>query len=118
TLGGEALFILPWIWAPMMVVWIVGFRRGPHEWRSWLLCWLAAPPIVVFALISAWSSQRVLFHWAAPGYLMLFPLLGREVARRLDRRWVRHTLIGTACLVVAVLAVIGTQVRLDWLGPR
>jgi hypothetical protein len=49
-----------------------------------MLACLAAPPIVVFALISAWSSQRVLFHWAAPGYLMLFPLLGRFVAAHWD----------------------------------
>lgn len=117
TWAGEALFVLPWIWLPMMALFIAGFRRGA-PWTDRLLACLASPPIVLFALVSAWSSQRVLFHWAAPGYLMLFPLLGREVARRLDRRWVRHTLIGTACLVVAVLAVIGTQVRLDWLGPR
>jgi 4-amino-4-deoxy-L-arabinose transferase-like glycosyltransferase len=115
TLGGEALFVLPWIWAPMMVVWIVALRRGPVEWRSWLLCWLAAPPIIVFALISAWSSQRVLFHWAAPGYLMLFPLLGREVAQRIDRPPVRRLVLGTAAFVVLMVAVVATQVRFDWL---
>jgi hypothetical protein len=48
---------------------------------------------------------------------MLFPLLGAEVARRLDRRWVRRALAGTAVLVVAALAVVGTQVRFDWLHP-
>ena len=96
TLAGEALFVLPWIWLPMMVVFVVALRRGPGAWRSWLLCCLAAPPIVVFALISAWSSQRVLFHWAAPGYLMLFPLLGDAVAQRIDRPAVRRALCGTA----------------------
>ena len=49
TLAGEALFVLPWIWLPMMAVFVVALRRGPGEWRSWLLCCLAAPPIVVFA---------------------------------------------------------------------
>ena len=82
TLAGEALFVLPWIWLPMMAVFVVALRRGPGAWRSWLLCCLAAPPIVGFAAVSAWSSQRVLFHWAAPGYLMLFPLLGEAVAQR------------------------------------
>ena len=82
TLAGEALFVLPWIWLPMMAVFVAALRRGPGAWRSWLLCCLAAPPIVAFAAVSAWSSQRVLFHWAAPGYLMLFPLLGEAVARR------------------------------------
>ena len=94
---GEALFVLPWIWLPMMVVFVAALRRGPGAWRSWLLCCLAAPPIVVFALVSAWSSQRVLFHWAAPGYLMLFPLLGDAVARRLDRPAVRRLLLARPC---------------------
>lgn len=115
TLGGEALFVLPWIWAPMMVVWIAVLRRGPVEWRSWLLSWLAAPPIVVFALVAAWSGQRVLFHWAAPGYLMLFPLLGQAVAERIDRAPVRRLVWGTAGFVVLAVAVVATQVRFDWL---
>jgi 4-amino-4-deoxy-L-arabinose transferase-like glycosyltransferase len=117
TLGGEALFVLPWIWLPMMLVAIAAIRRGPSAWRPWLLCCLAAPPILTFALVSAWSSQRILYHWAAPGYLMLFPLLGEEVAARLATPWVRRTLIGTAALLLAAIAVIGTQERLDWLGP-
>jgi hypothetical protein len=96
-------------------VFVCSLRRGPAEWRSWLLCCLAAPPIVVFALVSAWSSQRVLFHWAAPGYLMLFPLLGQVVAAHLDRPLVRRLLVGTAVFVVAVLSVVATQVRFDWL---
>ena len=67
-----------------------------------MLAWLAAPPIVVFALIAAWSSQRVLFHWAAPGYLMLFPLLGRYVAERWERRAVRASIIATTGLFCVV----------------
>jgi 4-amino-4-deoxy-L-arabinose transferase-like glycosyltransferase len=118
TLGGEALFVLPWIWLPMMLVALAAIRRGPTAWRPWLLCCLAAPPILAFALVSAWSNQRILYHWAAPGYLMLFPLLGQAVAERLHLPWVRRTLIGTAALLLAAIAVIGTQERLDWIGPR
>jgi 4-amino-4-deoxy-L-arabinose transferase-like glycosyltransferase len=117
VLGGEALFVLPWIWAPMMASAIAALRRGPTDWRSWLLCCLGAPPILLFALVSAWSSQRVLFHWAAPGYLMLFPLLGREIAARTDARWVRTVITGTAVLVLSLVIVIVTQVRLEWLRP-
>ncbi len=91
TLAGEALFVLPWIWLPMMAAFAAALRRGPQEWRPWLLCCLAAPPIVIFVAVSVWSSQRVLFHWAAPGYLMLFPLLGDGIARRLDQSTVRVT---------------------------
>ena len=117
TLAGEALFVLPWIWLPMMAVFVVAVRRGAADWRSWLVCCLAAPPILTFALVSAWSSQRVLFHWAAPGYLMLFPLLGDAVARRLDQPIVRRLLFGTAAFGTAAAAIVATQVRFDWLHP-
>jgi 4-amino-4-deoxy-L-arabinose transferase-like glycosyltransferase len=109
TLLGEALFVLPWFALPMLVL---GWRAS----RSELLAWLAAPPIVVFALISAWSSQRVLYHWAAPGYLMLFPLLGRYVAAEWRRPVVRATIVGSAALCVAGMTVISTQVQFDWLS--
>ena len=118
VLAGEALFVLPWFWVPMMAVWLTTLRRGPADWRRWLLCWLGMPPIVLFAAVAAWSSQRVLFHWAAPGYLMLFPLLGEWVALRLDRPWVRRTLIGTTALTIAVLAVISSQLTFGWLEPE
>ena len=119
TLAGEALFILPWIWAPMMVAFIAQLRRGPAEWRGWLLCCLGAPPILAFALISAWSSQRVLFHWAAPGYLLLLPLLGVLIVRLLDRgsAATRRVLAGTAVFVVTVVAVLAIGVRFDLLNP-
>jgi Dolichyl-phosphate-mannose-protein mannosyltransferase len=110
TLLGEGLFVLPWIWAPMLVLLVRDRRR--------LLAFLAAPPIVGFALISAWSSQRILFHWAAPGYLMLFPALGQAVVERLDRGWVRRTIVGTAVFVITALIAIGAQTRFDILGDR
>ena len=115
TLAGEALFVLPWVWVPMMILFAWGFRRDV-AWSERLLVWLAAPPIVLFALISAWSSQRVLYHWAAPGYLMLFPLLGRAIAFRLDRVWLRRLLAGSAALLLASITIIATQIQFDWLG--
>ena len=115
TLAGEALFVLPWIWVPMMILFARGWRRDA-AWPERLLVWLAAPPVMMFALISAWSSQRILYHWAAPGYLMLFPLLGDAIARRLDRTWVRRLLAGSAVLMLASMAVIATQIQFDWFG--
>jgi hypothetical protein len=112
TLFGEALFVLPWFWLPMV---LLGWRALRGNWRERLLAWLAAPPIVVFALISAWSSQRVLFHWAAPGYLMLFPFLGRYVATNRDKRAVRATLTATAALCIVSTTVIAAQIQFDWL---
>jgi 4-amino-4-deoxy-L-arabinose transferase-like glycosyltransferase len=112
TLAGEALFVLPWFWLPMVILGVRAFRSG---WRDQMLACLAAPPIVVFALISAWSSQRVLYHWAAPGYLMLFPLLGRFVADQWERPMVRGLIAGSAALCLVSVTVIATQVQFDWL---
>jgi 4-amino-4-deoxy-L-arabinose transferase-like glycosyltransferase len=117
VLAGEALFVLPWIWLPLMAVLVAALRRGPDDWRSRLLCCLGTPPIVLFSLISAWSSQRVMFHWAAPGYLMLFPLLGQAIAARIGVPWVRRVMAGTAVLVIGAVIVVSTQLRLDWMHP-
>ncbi len=115
VLGGGALFVLPWFWVPMMWLGWRALRRGPSSHR--LLACLAAPPIIGFALVAAWSGHRVLFHWAAPGYLMLFPLLGQAISERIDRPWVRRTLAGTTALVLLAVGVIGAQTRWDILGP-
>ena len=81
-----------------------------------LLACLAAPPIVLFVLIAATSSQRVLFHWAAPGYLMLFPLLGTWVARDIGQASLRRAIAVTAALTLVAMGVVSAQTRLDLFG--
>jgi len=115
TLGGEALFILPWFWLPMMIL-LVRALPASAPWDRRLLAWLGLPPIVLFALVSLWSRQRILFHWAAPGYLMLVPLLGAWLAEHSGKPWVRRGLVATAGLLVTAMLVIATQIQFDWLG--
>jgi 4-amino-4-deoxy-L-arabinose transferase-like glycosyltransferase len=110
TLAGGALFLLPWIWLPLVVCGFDALRRGPADKGRWLLVCLAAPPIIFFALVSLWS--RVLFHWAAPGYLMLLPLLGDAIARG---QWSRRWLAATAVIVAVGAAFVGSEVRFNWL---
>jgi len=107
--GGEALFVLPWLWLPMICLLIAALRRGPVDRPGWLLSMLAFIPIVLFAVIGIWSSTRILYHWAAPGYLMLFPLLGDWIAKLRPRaawwvRWVAKTSAGL--LIAATLLMI------------
>lgn len=100
--AGESAFLAPWIWAGLMLVFWQGWRQRA-QWRVWLLCCLAAPPILLFAVVALWSPQ-VLFHWAAPGYLMLFPLLGIWLDRQ---SWApRAARINAAVLVVAMALVV------------
>jgi predicted permease len=47
--GGEALFLLPWLWLPMVWLMLRGFAQGPGERRGWLLAWAAVLPVVLFA---------------------------------------------------------------------
>ena len=107
--GGEALFVLPWLWLPMVALLLGALRRGPAERRGWLLALPALLPIALFALVGVWSSTRILYHWAAPGYLLLFPMLGRWAAGlppRLRGAVVSLSaglLAGAALLIVAVL---------------
>ncbi|HET9019217.1 MAG TPA: glycosyltransferase family 39 protein, partial [Acetobacteraceae bacterium] len=113
VLAGEALFVLPWIWLPMMATAFAALRAGPADWRRWLPLCLGVPPILLFALVGL-HSRHVLFHWAAPGYLMLFPLLGAALAA-----WpsgpVRRAALGTAALLLVGLALVASDVRWGWL---
>ena len=38
TLAGEALFVLPWLWVPMMIAFVRAFRGAAGRigcWRGW-----------------------------------------------------------------------------------
>lgn len=114
TLGGEALFVLPWIWLPLVVCGLNAVRRGPRDGARWLFACLALPPILLFLIVSLRS--HVLFHWAAPGYLMLFPLLGAAISRRQQGRVrTRLWLSATAMFVLLGTAFVATEVRYNWL---
>jgi 4-amino-4-deoxy-L-arabinose transferase-like glycosyltransferase len=71
---GQALFLLPWIWAPAL--WMVG--RGlvrPQAPAERVFAILAAVPIILFDVVSIFGGEQ-LAHWAMPGFLLGFPLVG------------------------------------------
>jgi 4-amino-4-deoxy-L-arabinose transferase-like glycosyltransferase len=117
TLAGEALFLLPWIWLLLFAEFVKAVRRGPQDERRWLLCCLAGIGVFLFVLISAWSSTRVFFHWAIPGYLMLFPLAGEWLANQEAIRagWLRAGLIATLTVVLAGVTIVATEIRFHWI---
>ncbi len=117
ALGGQALYLLPWIWLPLFLCLIRACLNGPAKERQWLLACLAIGPIALFTLVAA-IGTRVLPHWAAPGYLMLFPLLGRQVAEALEigRRRTRPWLIASAIFMAVLLA--GTMVLAQFPWPK
>jgi len=113
AIAGQAAFLLPWIWAPLVWCGFLALRRGPRDPERWLLVCLAAPPILLFTVAALWGIA--LFHWAAPGYLMLLPLLGEAIARRRQsRRLVRVWLGATAAFVVIGVIFVIAEIRYNW----
>ncbi|MFI5166836.1 MAG: glycosyltransferase family 39 protein [Thermoanaerobaculales bacterium] len=106
---GPALFLTPWLWWPLLREGARAVRRGPNDERGFLLACLAAPPVLLFSLLPLLGA-RVLAHWAGPGFLLVVPLLGREVATRWEvhsdsavHRWLRLAVVATPVLWLAVL---------------
>ena len=122
TLGGQALYLLPWLWLPLLACLGKTFRKGPVDDRHWFFGCLAIGPIFVFAAVSL-GGAHVLPHWAAPGYLMLFPLLGSEIAAILETRtrYVRGWLVGSTASLAVVLAAVMIMSYFPWptmAGPQ
>jgi hypothetical protein len=117
TVGGQAGYLLPWIWVPLVWLLVKGLVEGPRNPKRWFLCCLAVGPILFFTLPSLGGNPG-LPHWAAPGYLLLFPLLGAAVDRRLaegstaTRRW----LVGSAAGFLIILAVAATHAATGWMA--
>lgn len=99
---GQVLFLLPWIWAAAL--WMVG--RGltrPRAPAERIFAILAAFPIVVFGVISLFGRNQ-LAHWAMPGFLLAFPLVGLWCTG-LAPRTMRIGYAASACLLgLAALA--------------
>jgi 4-amino-4-deoxy-L-arabinose transferase-like glycosyltransferase len=108
--GGEALSVLPWVWLPMIAAQIRVLRAGPADAGSWLLAWAGLPPVLLFAAIGLWSSTHVLFHWAAPGELMLLPLAGR-FARDAAPRLRNGVALVSGGLLAGVMLMFAAEVQ-------
>lgn len=115
ALAGQALFLLPWLWLPLMLCLARAVLRGPADELRWLMVCLAIGPIVLFTVLTL-TGTRNFPHWAAPGYLMLFPLLGDQVAAAIEdgRRYTRIWLAATATSLVVLIGGITTLAYLPW----
>ncbi len=80
NLGGQATWVLPWLWVPLLWAMVQAFRRRASDDRGLYFATLAVVPITLFTAV-ALGGQPGLPHWPASGYLFLFPLLGAAAAR-------------------------------------
>jgi hypothetical protein len=126
ALAGQAAFLAPWIWAPLVYVAAHDARKLTADPRAWLLICLGIGPIAFFTLVSAWSDQKPYFHWAAPGYLMLFPLLGRAMSPKFEAGsrgvslWLKSSIAfdlvaALGIVVLCVAPMVATPIR--WIAP-
>jgi hypothetical protein len=107
-IGLQSLFLAPWIFFPLAALFLRAIWRGPSCEKDFFLACLGGFPIVLFTLVAFWSSHRVLPHWVAPGYLMIFPLLGREIAERMasGAAWLRRSLVAAGAVIVGGVALV------------
>lgn len=116
SLGGQAAYVLPWIWVPMVAAAWGALRTGPRDAARWFLLCLGIGPIAAFTLIAS-RGDPGLPHWEAPGYLMLFPILGAAVASRIERgdlltrRWLKWS----AWTFIVLVAILATQTANGWM---
>jgi Dolichyl-phosphate-mannose-protein mannosyltransferase len=117
ALLGQAGYLFPWIWIPLIIILIRDCRAWPrigadHE-RLWLC--LAVVPLGVFTAVACF--RPVLPHWGLIGLASLFPLLGRDWAARLEERsqTTRRFLFASACASVALLSLAIAEYRYGWL---
>ena len=74
NLGGQMLWMFPWIFVPMVIATYKALRHGSTAERTWYCLCLAIPTILLFTVIPLWAD-RGLPHWQMPGWLMLYPVL-------------------------------------------
>ncbi|MDR3566016.1 MAG: glycosyltransferase family 39 protein [Negativicutes bacterium] len=124
NMAGQAVWLLPWIWLPLVWSTLKVVVPGSDQTvtpdlqlHRWFLICLAIGPIATFSLIALWGGQG-LFHWQAPGYLFLFPLLGDMAAKAADKgsQLVRWWLRGSVAAFLAILLLLGSQTATGWMG--
>jgi 4-amino-4-deoxy-L-arabinose transferase-like glycosyltransferase len=108
NLGGQILWMGPWVFVPMIVAAYEALLGGRAADRSWFCLCLAAPAVLLFTLVPLWGD-RGLPHWQMSGWLMLYPVLANHFAREAAMRsrprkwaiWSTASLLIVAALFVA-----------------
>lgn len=107
NLAGQAVWMFPWIFVPLVMAAWSALREGRAREQTWYCLCLALPTILVFTAAPLWGD-RGLPHWPMPGWLMLYPVLGDSIVRRERSPRVRNWAIAsTATLIVLAVIIVG-----------
>jgi hypothetical protein len=113
---GEAAWLTPWIFAPLIGAMIAAARlAGVDERRLLLLC-LSLPAILFFTLTPLWGA-RGLPHWPMPGWFFAYPLLGVWFSEGAARRFnLRAWAVGSAALLGAIALLFVSHAATGWIA--
>jgi 4-amino-4-deoxy-L-arabinose transferase-like glycosyltransferase len=117
NIAGQAGYLLPWFWVPLIVLLVRGIRTGPRDRSTWFCICLGAPPVLVFTLASL-GGRAGLPHWPAPGYFLLLPLLGAAIARweRRAPAVARRRMTAAAGVYAALVTLVVTHAATGWVA--
>jgi len=102
---GQAIWMLPWVFVPLVIASWRAWRAGPSAPRSWYCLCLGLPTIALFTVTPLWG-QLGLPHWQMPGWLMLYPVLGDYAVRSLGPARLRRFGIVFASLLGLLAAIL------------
>ena len=108
NIAGQAVWMLPWIFVPMLIATWRAWRAGAAAERSWFCLCLALPTIAMFTVVPLWGRIG-LPHWQMPGWLMLFPVLGDWTYRSFGAPRLRRWSLASAAILVALAALFAAE---------
>lgn len=116
SVGEQAIYLSPWLFVPLAILWARALVRGPRDARPWFLAMLATGPIVFFTVATLFAKG--LPHWTMPGWLFVFPLLGSEIARveQTSPRWILRGTVAATVVLGVLFTAFATDARNDWLA--
>jgi hypothetical protein len=115
SLGGQLALLLPWVGALLICAGIGAVRRGRRDARTWFCLMAAAPTIILFTLLPL-LGNRGLPHWPMPGWLLLFPVLGEQLARANadGKRWPRTWAAWSAGVLAMLWIIAASDAATAW----
>jgi 4-amino-4-deoxy-L-arabinose transferase-like glycosyltransferase len=119
---GQLVYMAPWLAIPALVLGVRALFAGPRgaypagtaPGPATLFAYMGWPAILFFTVVALWSDTQYHFHWQAPGYMMLFMLMGAWAAKH-DGRAVRIWLYGAMLLCVAIVGALESHAATGWM---
>ncbi len=117
NLAGQAGYLLPWFWVPLVVLLARGLRTGRRDRATWFCVCLGASPVLVFTLASL-GGRAGLPHWPAPGFFLLLPLLGAAIARWETRKphVARRRMVLAGSVFALLLTIVVSHAATGWMA--